>query len=467
MASKIVVGDTTILPHDIDTERAVLSALMHYNEHYHGNSDILDENLFFGDKEKKIFRCIEGTILSGNITDINSLCEYAKKHEISPSGLHPSDMGYSDVCRQDFLSIFTSPSSTVIRQDIERLSRISRKRRLWIRLQEAARNILDPTVDIESELTSCIENINDIQSEVEDGVSDLDGAVSHLTEIVNDNVEGKKISLTTGFKIFDDNFLLRPNLLTVIAAFPGCGKSAISMNIAMNIAKHGDGVAYYSLEMGKEELAARALSKDALLPSSIMMNKKLDEYQMRDFQRAVDMNRGLPLYIDERSTVSFDATMSSIRSLTRTKNIKLAVIDYLQIYSQVSENDEASLGYMARCAKNIAKECSIAVILLSQLNRSGAHPTYKMLRGSGQIAESADNIVLIDRPEAHKDSDVKSYEGEFKNESIEGTALFILAKVRGGATTEALLGFNGKYTTFYELDSKMPFDVNTENDKPF
>ena len=278
---------------------------------------------------------------------------------------------------------------------------------------------------------------------------------------------GNRTCLTTGFSLFDDYFLLRPTTLTVIAAFTSVGKSALAMNISKNVAMHGYGVAYYSLEMGKAELASRGISKDVGVPASIIVNRKLTEQQMMRFREAVESCSGLPIFIDERSTVSFDRTVRSIRTMVKTKGIKLAVIDYLQIYTQVSDNAEASLAYMARAAKNIAKECGIAVILLSQLNRSGSHPSIKMLRGSGQIEESADNIVLIDRPEAYPDNSVKKYEGEFENEPVEGTAKFMLVKGRGVGTGCSLVGFDGRYTQFYELAKNNDLLRKVENDTPF
>ena len=260
--------------------------------------------------------------------------------------------------------------------------------------------------------------------------------------------------------MFDEHFLLRPTTLTIIAAFTGVGKSSIAMNIAMNTASLGNPVAYYSLEMGKSELAARALSGKAGISSSVIVNCKLEEYQLQQFDRAVGETGGLPIYIDERATVSFDNTIKSIRTLVGTKNIKLAVIDYLQIYSQVGNSVEASLAYMARSAKNIAKECGIAVILLSQLSRGNAHPSINQLRGSGQIEESADNIVLIDRPEAYPNNTIR-YEGDFSDQDTHGTAKLILAKGRGVGTGNALVGFDGRFTQFYELDNKPQVEDNS------
>lgn len=142
--------------------------------------------------------------------------------------------------------------------------------------------------------------------------------------------------------------------------------------------------------------------------------------------------------------------------MAKTKGVKLVVIDYLQIYNQTAESEEQGMSYMARACKNIAKETGVAVIALSQLNRSALHPSIRMLRGSGQIEESADNIVLIDRPEAYPDNKVKKYEGEFSDVSIENTAKLILSKGRGVGTGCALVGWKGQCTSFYEI--KKPDD---------
>jgi replicative DNA helicase len=131
--------------------------------------------------------------------------------------------------------------------------------------------------------------------------------------------------------------------------------------------------------------------------------------------------------------------------------VRLVVIDYLQIYAQVADDPEKSISYMARTAKNIAKELGIAIILISQLNRSALHPSLNMLRGSGQIEESADNVVLIDRPDAYPDNKVTKYEGQFSDSPVKGTAKLILAKGRGVGTGSQLVKFKGEYTQFSEI----------------
>ena len=441
-------------PCDTNTEAAVLATLMRYDTFYNENADLLSENLFYSQTNKAIFKCIEGVNSEGHLTDINSLADYATRKGIG------KDIGLN---RMDFVGIVQLANTNTFKQNLDRLLTLSHRRSLWMQLQIAAQKALDLTVNPDLTVNELIGVLNDIGCTSNDtGIYTFSQAIDELNHIVLDNEIGKRTYITTGFTLFDDFFLLRPNTLTVIAAFTSVGKSALAMNIAINAARSGVGVAYYSLEMGKSELAARGLSGDAQVSASIIMNQQLSTYQKQGFQLAMEKNKNLPIYIDERSTVAFDRTIRSIRTLKKTKGIGLAVIDYLQIYTQTSDSAEASLAYMARAAKNIAKEIAIPVILLSQLNRSAAHPNIKMLRGSGQIEESADNIVLIDRPEAYPDNVLK-YEGEFSDASTHGTAKLILAKGRGVGTGCRLVGFEGRYTQFYELS-----DTNRkEDDEPF
>lgn len=447
-----IIGEAQVQPHDDNTEFAVLATLMRYNDKFSEYSDMLTEDMFYLVKNKAIYQCIAGVITENKVSDVKALFDYAKTHEI----VYPLD-------ELSLLEIVKFVSIDTLDQDISRLRRMWKQRKLWVELQLASQKVLDPMEDFDEVVNDTMSILGDIQNDMADGgIYSFDESIDELKEIVNDNAQGKRKSLVTGFKLFDEHFLLRPTTLTIIAAFTGVGKSSIAMNIAMNTASLGNPVAYYSLEMGKSELAARALSGKAGISSSVIVNCKLEEYQLQQFDRAVGESGGLPIYIDERATISFDNTIKSIRTLVRTKNIKLAVIDYLQIYSQVGNSVEASLAYMARSAKNIAKECGIAVILLSQLSRGSSHPSINQLRGSGQIEESADNIVLIDRPEAYPNNSIR-YEGDFSDQDTHGTAKLILAKGRGVGTGNALVGFDGRFTQFYELDNK----PQVEDDTPF
>lgn len=431
-----------VLPHDTDTETAVLATLMRYNDKFTEYGDILKADLFYYSKEKALYRSLEGVLNDGGTPDVNSMLYYSQSH----------DVGYK-LELHDFVNIINATSRRTIGQDIMRLLDMAKRRACWLEGQKFCQKVLDYMEDVDEEITALHHSTEKVsQMSMSKDTDDFVDAINDLNTIVEDNDNDIKACLQTGFRLFDDYYLLRPCMLTVIAAFTSVGKSSLAQNIVMNVARQGVPSAYYSLEMSKAELAARGISKAVGLPASVIMNRKMSDSWRRRYTEVTESMKNLPIYFDDRSTVSFDRTMRSIRTLAKKKGIKLAVIDYLQIYNQVTDDEEQSLSYMVRTAKNVAKETGVSIIVLSQLNRSGLHPNIKMLRGSGQIEESADNIVLIDRPEAYPDNKVTKYEGEFKDVSINGTAKLILSKGRGVGVSCCIVGFEGKHTRFFEIE---------------
>lgn len=448
-----------MLPHDENTEVTVLATLMRYNDLFEKYGDLLCDDLFYYEKERAMYRCIEGVITKGGMTDINSLDNY----------MQSNDIGYEHLTRHDFVSIISEVNQQAIEQDIMRLRDMSRRRNSWKALMTEANRVLDMTCDLDDELSATLSVLGELQGDGgNDGISSHADAVDELLRIVDDNQRGKNNYLRTGFRLFDGHYILRPDTLTVIAAFTSAGKSSLAYNIVKAVAKNGVPCAYYSLEMGKSELVSRGISKGANMSASEIMNKRLTDEQLGVVRQVAAGDKSLPIFYDDRSTVDFNRTMRSIRTMVKTRGVRLAVIDYLQVYAQNMEDGEQSISYMARTCKNVAKELRISIILLSQLNRSGLHPTLKMLRGSGQIEESADNVILIDRPEAYMDNKVTKYEGEFSNTTIKGTAKLILAKGRGVGTGCDLLAFDGRFTQFSQIekpDGGKHFDH--DDDLPF
>ena len=449
-----ILQEDKMQPHNTDTEHTVMATLMRYNEKFDENRDLLSPELFYYPREKAIYKCIEGVITEGGITDINSLEFYAAK----------KDVGY-ELTKADFLNIVNLVSIATLGQDIHRLLEMSRRRQCWRLLQQASQRIIDLTYDFDEDVNNILSSLSEVQAQSGgDEVADFKDSLNEIMDIANNNLMGRTQALKTGYNIFDKNFLLREQTFTVIAAFPAVGKSALALNIAVNVAMSGAPVGYYSLEMAKSELASRAISKEVGLPAYVIMNKPLTQNQIASFVAVKEKYRDLPIYFDDRSTVSFDRVIRSIRNLVKTKGIKLAIIDYLQIFNQVNDDEEQGMSYMARACKNVAKETGIAVIALSQLNRSSLHPSLRALRGSGQIEESADNVVLIDRPEAYPDNKVTKYEGDFKDSSIKGTAKIILAKGRGVGTGSEILAFSGEYTRFSQIQKPTETKVYEHND---
>lgn len=454
--NKTAIADAQdLLPNSLDTERMVLATIARRRDQIALHEDTLDLGLFYSEKHKAIFNTIMELDRRGSgPSTVEALMDTAST----------MDNGY-ELTLSDFKEISDTPNIEALTDALERLATMRRKREVWTMMQKAAKDAIDPLAGIEDVLEESIRKLTDKLNEIKGGsISSFQDAIDELIAIVEDNRAGKERSLHTGYKLFDNKHLLRPGTLTVIAAFTSVGKSALAMNIAVNVARGGKATAYYSLEMGKSELAARAVSPDVGIPASIIANEALTENGYEEFKEKAPYLRNLPIYIDERSTISFDATVSSIRKMARTKGVKLVVIDYLQIYTQSNDNVEASLGQMARAAKNVAVETGTAVILLSQLNRSSDEPSLKMLRGSGQIEESADNVVLIDRPDAYPDgktewkTGAKDANGKPVTEDARGKAKFILAKGRGVGTDKRIVRFNSELTLFTDVVTQEDID---------
>lgn len=440
-SKQVDINEQRMQPFDTDTEWAVLATLMHYNDKYSLFADLLDESLFYYEKEKAMFKCIVGVINSGNATDINSLWHYAQSN----------DVGYS-LLRNDFVDILSSSNKVTIEQDIYRLRDMEKRRRCWRFLQESSQRMLDLTCNLDDEINTAMTMMGEVQGDTgTDGIVSDNETLDDVSQDVDVNREGKKRGFKTGFSLFDKKYLLRPETLTIIAAFTSVGKSALALNIVQSVASTGVACAYYSLEMSRKELASRRISAKAEMTANTILNKPLTDEQAAKVKDVIRQSKGLPIYYDDRATVDFNSTMRSIRVMVNTRDVRLVVIDYLQIYAQVADDPEKSISYMARTAKNIAKELGIAIILISQLNRSALHPSLNMLRGSGQIEESADNVVLIDRPDAYPDNKVTKYEGQFSDSPVKGTAKLILAKGRGVGIGSQLVKFEGKYTRFSEI----------------
>lgn len=446
-------------PNDQETENAVLATMMRYNEKYDEYSDMLSEDLFYDNIRKAVYKAVVGLIADKRITDMNSLSDYSASN----------DLGYK-IQSEDIKQIFPYCSPATFKQDVERLILLSKRRKLWTQLMITANKVQDRSEDFGSAVEELKDSIENIQSEsAEKKPATFEEAVDGLDEIVENNIRGIHNYLKTGFWVFDNFYLLRPDTLTIIAAFTSVGKSSLAMNLAVNVAKQGIGVAYYSLEMGKEELAARVIGSLSGISSKEIMNCKLEGEALAKYKQALPKARQLPIYIDDAATITFERTVRSIRNMTKLYDIKLVVIDYLQIYDQTQGSEESALAAMSREGKNIAKELQIPVIMLSQLNRNGEHPSMRMLRGSGQIAENADNILLIDRPEADPSTNL-SYTGSMKDKPTHNTAVFTLAKGRGVGNVVRLMGFEPRYTQFYDLDENgnvMQAPQPDEGDMPF
>ena len=261
---------------------------------------------------------------------------------------------------------------------------------------------------------------------------------------------GSMSGVPTGFVDLDGlTNGLHPGQLIVIAGRPGLGKSTLGLDIARSATiKHGLPTAIFSLEMSKTEITMRLLSAEARVPLHHMRSGTMTDDDWGRLARRMGEVAEAPLYIDDSPNLTMMEIRSKARRLRQRNDLKLIVIDYLQLMSgnKKAENRQQEVSELSRSLKLLAKELEIPVIAMSQLNRGAEQRTDKKpqisdLRESGSIEQDADMVILLHREDAYE-----------KESPRAGEADFIVAKHRNGPTATITVAFQGHYSRFVDMN---------------
>lgn len=263
--------------------------------------------------------------------------------------------------------------------------------------------------------------------------------------------DGGMMGVPTGFAELDEKTNgFAGGQMIIIAARPAMGKSTLALDVA-RAASIGAGATtvFFSLEMGRAEIAMRLLSAEATIPMQTLRKGALDQ---RDFQKLAATQARIneaPLFIDDSPNLTLVEIRAKCRRLKQRHNLKMVVIDYLQLLSSGKkvESRQQEVSEFSRALKLLAKELDVPVIALSQLNRASEQRADKMpaisdLRESGSLEQDADMVILL-----HRES---SYE---KDNPRAGEADLILAKQRNGPTGTITVAFQGHYSRFQDMPS--------------
>lgn len=255
----------------------------------------------------------------------------------------------------------------------------------------------------------------------------------------------------TGFPELDKMTAgLQPSDLIILAGRPSMGKTAFAMNIAQNAALADNiGVAVFSLEMSKEQLAMRLLCSVGRVDSQRVRTGRLQDDDWPKLTRAVGMLEQSPMFIDDTPAISVLEMRAKVRRLSSQHKLGLIVVDYLQLMRgrNVSENRTQEISEISRSLKAMAKELNVPVIALSQLNRSlesrtDKRPMMSDLRESGAIEQDADVICFIYRDEVYNKAE---------DNPLKGISEIIIGKQRNGPTGTVKLTFVKEFTMFENL----------------
>ncbi len=429
---------TWLLPHDDEMESTLVGTLMQLRDALPETRHLLTPDCFYNSFYRRIFTAILAIDGRGEEPDLLTV-----HHELKNQG---------ETVPVGELALVSAKRSFVYVQHAAKLRELAAMRKAFYigyKLMTCASTGQQAGYPL---IEATRQELNEIYRQETDTVTDLDGALTQVHELVKRNLASNhSIGAPTGFREFDKHGGLWPGHLLVIGADTSAGKTSLAVNMTIHAARSGCGVSFYSLEMNKEELAARMIAMEGGLSSSRVMFKKLGQEELSHFDRGVAKLLGLPVYFDDRSYSNIEDILLSIRYMKVRYDIRGVVVDFLQILSVNTKNfnREQQLAEAARRLKNIAKELGVWVLALSQLNRDKSDPLPSMsrLRDSAQIADAADVVMLLYRAELYG----KKYPEPFAAVSTQGTALVNVAKGRSIGTFQFMVGFDPNCTRFYEL----------------
>jgi len=231
----------------------------------------------------------------------------------------------------------------------------------------------------------------------------------------------------------------QPTDLIYLAGRPGMGKTAMALSLAYNMASNGTPVAFFSLEMGKQQLFYRLASFATHLPASQLFKGKLTTEELKTYYARIEALNNLPIFVDDAGGLTITELRGKVKMLKHKKNVGVVFVDYVQLISgtppnkRATYNREQELSHVSRQLKQLAKECNVAMVVLSQLSRGvearqDKRPLLSDLRETGSLEQDADVVAFLYRPEYYG---ITQMEG---GQSTAGLAEFIVAKQRNGRT---------------------------------
>ncbi|MDD4184342.1 MAG: replicative DNA helicase [Candidatus Izemoplasmatales bacterium] len=432
------------VPQNIEAEQAVLGAVFFDPASMKTIVDKLQETDFFSPNHQVIFKTMKSLFIENIEIDYTTLTDRLENHNllVKAGGI-------------EYVSglIDAVPSIANLLNYIN----IVKDKSVLRKIQDSCRKIID-----DSYITDNTPDfIDDVEKEImgitkEKRTSDFK-AVGEIADILVEKIaEQAQIgSAVTGLdtKYYDLNKFtlgLQPSDLIIIAARPSMGKTAFALNVALNVAKlpSKPHVAFFSLEMGVDQLVMRLLSCQSQVDNSRMRQGKISPQEWDKIHYAISILSGLNLYFDDSGTVKVTDLRSKCRKLKQDEKLDLVVVDYLQLlsgstYNQANRVQEVS--EISRVLKEVARELKVPVVALSQLSRGVEQrkekkPVMADLRESGSIEQDADIILLMYREDYYDQETTKKNHVEIN-----------IAKNRSGTIGDFELLFNKNVSTFSNL----------------
>ncbi|HQM15940.1 MAG TPA: replicative DNA helicase [Candidatus Woesebacteria bacterium] len=433
--------DPKLPPHDLELEQSVLSAILIDDEAMIRVSEHITSDSFYDHSHQLIFESMADLYEQREAIDVVTLTsQLKKKKNLSKVG------GAAAIARLSNL-VSTAANAESYAKIIKEYSIKRQLISISSKMSEWAFDSGKTAQDVLDQAESTVFKISQSHSAA-DFIPIKDTLVEsfeRLDELQKN--QGDLRGVATGFQDLDNLLAgMQKSNLIILAARPGMGKTAFSLNITQNVAvKYKKRVGFFSLEMSKEELVDRLLVSQADIDAWKLKTGRLNQQDFLKISDAMGVLADAGLFIDDTPGLSIYEMRTKARRLMSEQEIDLLVVDYLQLaHGKTQDNRVQEVSEISQGLKNIARELRIPVLALSQLSRAvesrgEKKPQLSDLRESGAIEQDADVVMFLYR----------------QDEDIREQVSLKIAKHRNGPLGEIELFFRGDRIKFFGMESRL------------
>ncbi len=439
------LANLRVPPHHLESEQAVLGALMLRPAAIHDIVDLITAEMFYAKKHSLLFKCISDLSSKNEPIDVLSVAARLKEKK------QLADIGGNSYLNELMGNV---PSTVNIRHYAEIVYKKFILRSL-IDSSEAIASLSyeENDMDVADILDTAEKSIFKISSSmntksafvsIKQTLMETVEQIHHLHEN-KDELRG----VPTGYADLDHLIAgLQKSDLIILAARPSMGKTTFALDMVRNVALSGTPVGVFSLEMSANQLVQRMLSAESRVDAwSIRTGHGLTPNHFTALQEAASRLQKAPIYIDDQAGNSIVKMRSVARRLKSEHGLGLIVVDYLQLMTTSKNYDNMvnQITEVSRSLKQLARELDVPVLALSQLSRNveqrGGKPRLSDLRDSGSIEQDADLVMFIHSEDRYKDHAERS-----------NIIDILIEKHRNGAVGAIQLMFDAKTTSFLPMD---------------
>lgn len=433
-------------PQNIDSEKALLGAIMIKPDALHEINDVISPDSFYAEKHRIIYNSMLGLHTKSEPIDLLSLSSKLKESKSL------EQIGGSSYLAELVNGVPSAANASHYAGIVQKNSTL--RNLISVGDQIAEMGYMED-VDIEQTLDSAEKKVYEVTNspgthKFTSIAQSLDDAWDRIDQLHNSDDEMRGVQ--SGFPQLDNVLAgFQKSDLIILAARPSMGKTALALDIARQAAtKHNTPVGIFSLEMSSQQLVDRMLASESRVDAWKLRTGKLkDEDDFAKIRESLDTLSKAPIYIDDAPGTNILKMRSVARRLKSEHGLGLIIVDYLQLMSptnsKASDNLVQQVTEISRSLKHMARELDVPVLALSQLSRAveqrRGKPRLSDLRDSGSIEQDADVVMFIHRDDKMNETSDKP-----------NIAEILVEKHRNGPTGMVELYFDEKRATFLSID---------------